>query len=330
MITDRGGVVEEIVNLPHSATRRENGGFTLIELMIVVFVVGLLVSLLLPAVQDARESARRASCQNNLRQIGMALQSFESREGRYPNAFCGVVDLPEAHYTRWCVSPSAQIIAFLDDGSRAAEIGSTRTANRWDPAKLTLDAPAVLRCPSDSLATGEAASYRFCRGVWPIYPGDPGGVFTAFKARHAADVTDGLSNTAFASERLIGTRSALDPVRDPLLLPDPASADLAIGCVAANQGSGAVLPPVPGVSPMGSSWMSGSWIHCVYYHLFPPNSRWRDCMPDSGLLALATPRSHHRTGVNVLFGDGRVQFVMDEVHLPAWRAFATRAGGEAL
>ena len=304
-------------------------GFTIIEMLIVISITGFLLSLLLPAVQDARESSRRAACQNNLKQIGIALENFESRRHRYPNAFCGKVDWPDAHYEKWCVSPSAQIVAFLDDSARALQIDGTRDPSHWDPTRLPLDAPPVLHCPSDSLAVGQATSYRYCRGVLPVYPGDPGGVFTAFFGHAAADVTDGLSNTAFASERLIATTSGVDQSRDPLGLPQMESVDVAPSCIAANQGSGAAVAPVLGARPLGSLWTSGSWAHCAYYHFFPPNAPWRDCWPDSADTALVAARSNHRDGLNVLFGDGRVQFVGNAVESRVWRAWATRAGHEA-
>lgn len=204
-------------------------GFTLIELLTVIAIIGFLLSLLVPAVQDARESSRRSSCENNLRQIGIAIQNFEARNQSYPNAFCGMVDWPGEYYSTWCVSPAAQLTAFLDDQPRAAAIEELRRPTQWDATKLPSDAPAVLHCGSDSLAIGKSTSYRFCRGVLPIYPGDPGGVFTAYRPHRAADVTDGLSHTAFASERVLGTKSGLNSTRDPIFLPSMQSIDLAQG-----------------------------------------------------------------------------------------------------
>lgn len=313
-----------------SGAPRGRIGFTIIELLVAASVIAFVLSLVLPAIQDSRETSRRASCQNNLKQIGVALQNFESQHLQYPNAFCGTVDFPDVQFQRWCVSPSAQLIAYLDDGSRAARIDGVRNAARWDATNLSLDSPLVLRCASDPLAKGQASSYRYCRGVLPLWPGDPGGVFTAFRAHRAAEVADGLSRTAFASERLVGVESYADALRDPALLPAMESVDIAPSCIALNQGSAAALPPPTGMRPVGASWTSGSWIHCTYYHFFPPNTPWRDCLPEAGVVALISARSHHRGGVNVLFGDGRVQLAANEIELQVWRAWATRRGGEAL
>jgi type II secretory pathway pseudopilin PulG len=301
-----------------------------VELTVVLAILGLLLALVLPAVQSARESARRMSCANNVKQIGLAIQNFEATHRAFPRSYCGLVYYPQAH---WCLSPAGQLAGYLDEGAKAMAIGNvTQSLQDTDWDGLPVDAPAVLHCPSDSVARGRACSYRFCRGVVPLWPQDPGGVFYSYEQMRPSDVTDGLSNTAFVSERLIGTAANDNRFRDPLLTPSKSLNLLAMNCVAANQGGPTLPPALPySYSPMGSRWLSGEWMHASYDHLFPPNSAWRDCLGiGSSGSALMSARSNHIRGVHVGFGDGRCVFVSDYVDLPIWRAWATRSGDDAV
>ncbi|MBW3596309.1 MAG: DUF1559 domain-containing protein [Planctomycetes bacterium] len=312
-------------------TRRKSPrgrAFTLVELVVVLAIIALLMALILPAVQSARETARRASCANNVRQIGLAIQNFEAAHRHFPRAYCGkVFSQPD-----WCLSPSGQIVGFLGDQSTAADIRATSHSLRdsdWD--RLPINAFPVLWCPSDALAEGRASSYRFCRGVLPLWPKDPGGVFRRFQPTRASDVTDGYSQTAFVSERLIGTTRGADERRDALVSRSQSHARLAADCVAINGGAPVGFLQSPH-APLGSRWLSGNWLHVSYYHFSPPNTAWRDCVGDGAHvgMALLSARSNHIGGVHVGFGDGRSEFVGDYIDLGVWRAWATRAGGEAI
>ncbi len=208
---------------------------------------------------------------------------------------------------------------------QAAE--SSPTDWEWD--RVPINAPEVLHCPSDGWATGRASSYRFCRGTLPLWPEDPGGTFISYRNIRPPDVTDGLSQTASVAERLIGTTSGNDALRDPLVTPSREFNALPGDCVSANQGGPTATVVIPH-APVGSRWLSGNWLHASYYHFFPPNSAWRDCEGDGLMagLAMMSARSHHPTGIHVGFGDGRAQLVSNAVDLAVWRAWATRAAGE--
>lgn len=309
--------------------RRDNRrGFTLIELLVTISIVGLLIALLLPAVQAARESARRASCASNVRQVVLALNNFEATHGHYPKSFCGF----RGSQTWVCLSPAGQLVGYFDDGSRSSALESAApSTGDWEWDRLPIDAPAVLQCPSDGLARKRASSYRFCRGILPLWPEDPDGPFVSFRPIKPAGVIDGLSQTAFVSERLIGTTEGQDRHRDPLVTPSTEYNDLLGDCAMANQG-GPTAPLVVARAPVGSRWLSGAWLHSSYYHAFPPNSDWRDCTGNGTHLGLAlmSARSHHPTGVHVGFGDGRCVLVSNYVDLAVWRAMATRSKGETV
>ncbi|MEX2176517.1 MAG: DUF1559 domain-containing protein [Pirellulaceae bacterium] len=309
---------------PSFSARR---AFSLVELLTVLAIFSILLALLLPAVQAARESARRASCANNIKQLGLAIQNFESAHGHFPRAACGLSSVTGD----WCLSPAGQLVGYLDDRPRADAIsgaGHSLRDSDWD--RLPIDAPPVLHCPSDSLAAGRAASYRFCRGVLPLWPQDAGGVFQRFQPHRPSDVTDGLSQTAFVSERLIGTTAGDNRWRDPLVLSSVDSTALTADCAAANQLDPPATPSAVLQSPVGSRWLSGDRLHVSYYHAFPPNSAWRDCTgrPSMSGLSLMSARSFHPAGVQVGFGDGRTVLVSNQVDLAVWRAWATRSQGE--
>jgi len=309
-------------------------GFTLVELLTIIAIIGLLMSLILPAVMDARGAARRMSCANKLHQIGTALTQFESTQGYFPGCYAGSTGpwfgKPKQE---WSYSPSSLLAAELSGPSLAALVPISQPLNEpfnpdWNG--VDLPSPAVLRCPDDSSATGRASNYRFCRGVLPLWPKDPGGVFISNQATRAAEITDGLSTTAFASERLISVPTAgwPDRRRDLVIFDQARTPNVASACITVNQGSTAFAWEW-NQEPVGDCWLSGRWLHSSYYHLFPPNSLWFDCR-QSGTVALAvtTARSYHPGGVNTLLGDGHVRFISDSINLGIWRALATRAGQE--
>ncbi len=307
-------------------------GFTLVELLVVISIIGLVLSLMLPAVMSAREASRATHCKNNLRQIGVGLANFESARGRYPGSFAGVSGSPiSPTKPASSYSPSSWIAADLGGQALANKVETEQTAPPFDPnwTKLDLPAPAVLHCPSDSFATGRASSYRYCRGNLPRWPKDPGGVFRHQIGVRAAEITDGLANTAFASERLVSnpTKGWPDRRRDMLVFPGGgATPSIGLACNQANEAN--QVGPWSSV-PSGTSWMSGEWYHNAYYHLYPPNSAWVDCRKEHSLpMAVTSARSNHPGGVHLLLGDTHVRFVKDTVQLAIWRNLATRHGGE--
>jgi prepilin-type processing-associated H-X9-DG protein len=204
---------------------------------------------------------------------------------------------------------------------------------------------ALLVCPSDlqaALVPGSpyyGTNYVACNGTGVATDAtgnvtgylkipDGNGVFAQTPTK-VMDITDGLSNTAAFSESTLGNGIAptgvpTDPQTQRLVVlevaggNDPTPADC-------DNGNGSWNPR------RGEQWINGHYGNTLYNHFYPPNpdGKW-DCGNASHNKGLTGPRSYHAGGVNVLLCDGSVRFVRDSVGLSAWRALATRSGGEVM
>jgi len=316
--------------------RHQAAGFTLIELLSVMGIVGLLLSLSLPAVMNARAQAARLQCANNLRQIGVAVDGFHETRRHYPYYFCGIQETTSGTQRGYCLSPHSQILQWIGKTALADSID-------WDDQVLDSNASAPLAgsnrtafassvetflCPSDPLASGPATSYRFCAGVLPVWPRDPGGMFPPARTESARDAIDGLSQTAFASERLIGPgRQATAFERLSVIISVNSTEEIARSCYSANLAGSSAGGPFD--SYPGTTWLRGSARHVTYNHFFPPNSRMQDCAART-VYGLFSARSSHPGGVNVLFGDGHVSFIANDINLELWWAIASRSNQEVV
>ncbi|RUL86311.1 DUF1559 domain-containing protein [Tautonia sociabilis] len=329
-------------------------GFTLIELLVVIAIIGVLIALLLPAVQSAREAARRAQCTNNLKQIGIALHNYHSALGTFPVGFLYPKDgaaapgIPALHY-RWSVL--ALLSPFLEqsnvynalnfDWPIAAGGAGAFGVGPWTffPANQTVRQTVddLFLCPSDggdrpSEVSGPS-NYAFSAGDGS-HGGEAAGASGVFILEHAiglAAIRDGSSQTVAASEQLLGLPGPGDQAsRDPMP-PDwrraiARSASLPLtdaSCAAAGRGWR---------FDKGNGWWDGDYRSTLYNHYLTPNSPQFDCLgpfvPHNP--AWKAARSAHPGGVNALFCDGHVQFVKDTVSPSSWRAIATRRGGEVV
>lgn len=318
-------------SLPSSSTRR---AVTLIELLVVVGIVGLLLVLLLPAVQAARESARRMQCTANLHQLGLALHSYHVDHNQFPSS------LKDRNGFQWgFISPYGLLLPHIEQqvlfnsinfAFGAAESPETPTVENHTARRTKVN---VLLCPSDG-EPNHSVNYRFNRGRFAARPGSVyDGPFGIGIIASSASVTDGLSHTAFMSERNAGDfilssasriRNVKYPTTSVLATPISSDAEYIPLCLAAK--------PDAWDGKSGRYWFYFGDMNTLYNHNGPPN----DSRPSCGMgtsrdwppIGLFQPRSLHPGSVNVLFGDGHVEAILDSIAGPVWIAMGTYDSGD--
>jgi len=315
-------------------------GFTLVELLVVIAIIGVLVALLLPAVQAAREAARRMQCSNNLKQTALALHTYHNAIGTFP---MGVKSSNGSENT--LVTWMMLLLPYIEQKQVAEMIDYSAVT----PAAYTVNAPAfrqkiaVYLCPSDdadlesyydqtvndgpgftrsNVAGCFSADGTFIEPGAPMTSGGPNNsasvnpsvlsgrraLFNLHLVRSVTDVTDGTSHTAAVSEVISGPNDTTD---------------------------------------LRGIWWSNWGIH--YTHQYGPNSPIPDSMVSWGNPVHCDPakvpcdtsagswytinfsaRSFHPGGVNVGMADGSVDFVEDLIDHKIWQALGSVNGGEAI
>jgi prepilin-type processing-associated H-X9-DG protein len=298
-------------------------------------------------VQAAREAARRTSCENNLKQIGIALNSYLSSYNAFPYYISDYSSGPPVIKTGAAQFSAVHVRLFpyLEQGPlfNALNLFLEQDPVTGIPANATAvqTTVAVYLCPSDGSSFPESGgnNYRLSVGVGPQWgpnvesPDSGDGFFDARAGRiHAGSFPDGLSHTVALSERLRGTgqEGSGTPERDYSDLspyPDAAvrDADFALGwCRVAARERGMVF--VLG----GSTWLEERREYTSFCHAQEPNGPIPDALaigyPTSW--GISTARSWHSGGVNALMGDGSTRFVKETIERRIWRGLGTRSGGE--
>ncbi|WP_164103918.1 DUF1559 domain-containing protein [Candidatus Laterigemmans baculatus] len=295
---------------PSKERRRRllRGGFTLVELLVVIAIIGVLVGLLLPAVQSAREAARRMSCSNNLKQFGLALHNYHDVHQSFPPGW----SVPTDGDTRYSWGWSASIMDFIEQGTalEASQYGRINIHTvASDPAVLNiLQTPiSAYRCPSDiAPATNNWLAIRSQRMTTSNYVGthnsdywdknddaEQGGIFVQNKGTRMAEITDGTSNTMMVGERQWSFRDA--------------SGNTLISGAAHAWGN------VPGHA---EDWRWGYQVALGVYkmNLTGTDQTGKIYSSQVSMRGANGFSSQHPGGAQFCFADGSVHFISDSIH----------------
>jgi prepilin-type N-terminal cleavage/methylation domain-containing protein/prepilin-type processing-associated H-X9-DG protein len=306
---------------------RRNGGFTLVELLVVIAIIGILIALLLPAVQAAREAARRMQCTNHLKQWGLAMQLYENSYKVFPfgtisgSSLIGGGDSPgravQANANVGGVGASRRqtfvvsLWPYIEQQSLYSQFNvNYHIFNPENIACATAQVP-LYDCPSDRQGMWKANQYTHCRGNYVVNWGNAsfrqaesdfkGAPFGMNRQSKHSDLIDGQSNTMFMSEVLKPISDTHFDFRGGLLNDDQSSAQFMT-----------LYTPNSGVDSTV----------CVDAQKPAP------CQ--LGAKTYLQARSNHPGGVNVLFGDGSVHFISDTIALAAWQAMGSSSGSDVI
>ena len=321
--------------------KSSRSGFTLIELLVVIAIIGVLIALLLPAVQSAREAARRAQCVNNMKQIGLAIANYESAFGSYPTGCFGTSPRdPSACTVSSQHTMFNLVLPYVESGNIFNSINFALPAFGLIQRTAFQVKIASFVCPSDSPITqytlavsnngyyqnSYAASAGYFECIWYGYYGDPSrqyceaiepnGVFGRNYTYRVADIVDGTSNTIFAGET---ARFRNEPASVFNFGNRAAAFGGTIGGDVRPQGIAYSVPKINAAAVPG------------YPSAITDNGPflWQND-PRSQLLGQWGFRSQHPGGANFVFGDGSVRFLKESINIISFRGLSTRNGAEVI
>jgi prepilin-type N-terminal cleavage/methylation domain-containing protein len=304
-------------------------GFTLIELLVVIAIIAILIALLLPAVQQAREAARRTECKNKLKQVGLAMHNYHDTNKGFPMGVFAT-KLNSAGGPPGAMSWMPPLLPYFEQNALYDQLKpymTTRNSSSF-PSALFNAKLTVLMCPSDPASgkTGEvhgtadpppdyndgfSGNYLMCNGNQEVTETNStslNGMFYYQSRTGMRDVTDGTSNTVMGAEINL-------------------------------------VPEVSGQRDWRGRYYRADHLSSLFSTNMPPNTtatdKCRTCPsnpsnPPYAPCAASTPtqviysRSHHPGGVHAVMGDGSVNFFSDNINVTTWRWLGTRAGGEVV
>ena len=323
----------------------KRSAFTLVELLVVIAIIGTLVAILLPAVQAAREAARRTACSNNIRQMALGLANYESARRHFPTSFDWDFSTPET--TSWSIQ--GKLLPYLEEGAlyRHINFGQSYNAARMpDGTKISAYSVPLYLCssePNNSVRKDAAGapehfplSYVVNLGTWevlnPMARRGGDGAFTPVRQGVKA-FKDGMSKTLALAEVKSYNPYYRNAGRGEMPIPTSSAEFCGAGDFKVNSGH--------------TEWVDARTHQTGFTTVFAPNTQviceqgggsfdvdWTNMQegksPSKITYAAVTARSHHSGAVNTAFMDGSVHLIRDDIDLHVWRAMGTRAGGEAV
>jgi len=341
-------------------------GFTLIELLVVIAIIAVLIGLLLPAVQAAREAARRSQCVNNLKQLGLASHNYHGIHNTFPmlatnSCSCAVVG---QYNVDWGPGPLIFLLGNLEGSTQYNAFNFMCScviqgcSSNLTNTTVINNRPNNYLCPSDPYNSVFPLAANYVQSIGPQMRDDanPGsGVGLGMFAKHVAwgvrDALDGSSNTMLMSERIIGDNSG--PIRNGAELYTGLSWPDGLG---SGYGAG-ISQTVPYAATAPNNFLQTYQSQCdarraaqtsefntsmqfwtcnrshygtTFSMMQTPNSTHADCNFYQGGGGMITARSRHSGGVNALIADGSVRFMKDSINQNTWWALGSKASGEVI
>ncbi|MGE3803094.1 MAG: DUF1559 domain-containing protein [Gemmataceae bacterium] len=301
-------------------------GFTLIELLVVIAIIGILIALLLPAVQKVREAAKRMKCQNNMKQVALALHNYNTTHDHFPYSSWNRFDETYIGYNdRRSWFPD--LLAYLEQAPVQARFEQHMASGKNALTFGDIDTLVVMTmvCPSDPIGPksktfysgdgvnatqGFSGNYSVCAGNDYFNPGgingglSLNGIFYCRSQTRIGEITDGTSNTALLSEIILSPDVTDNDVRGRYFNPS-------------HTGGVAFSTRLPPNTPVPDQF---NW--CSSKPVKDAPCTW------TGTNMFVLARSYHPGGVNLALADGAVRFVGNNVNPAAFRAYGSRNGDE--